>query len=190
MRWTTLSEASMKLLRASAVSLALPALGSAPLPSTQSLGSDPRFRSSEGAATARPTACPQSPTQDLLPGVVGPMVGRRPAWMVDGSAPWRASEPVKTLWVLLRTSAEVRIEGRRLDGPGELKLRRGDVRPADLLVIANPAQQSVIPGGASPDIMRAYAFLPSHVFYPSPGCWEFTVHIGDETVRIIRDLKP
>jgi hypothetical protein len=137
----------------------------------------------------RPSSCPQSPTQDALPEVVAPMVGARPVWLVDGSATWRSGEPVKTLWVLLRTSDDVRIDGHRLDAPGALTLRRGDDPPADALVIANPARHSVIPGGAPPEIMRAYVFLPSHVFYPNPGCWEFTVRIGQKQWRIVRDLK-
>jgi hypothetical protein len=37
--------------------------------------------------------------------------------------------------------------------------------------------------------MRDYAFIPSLVMYPSPGCWELTATIGDEEVRIVRDLK-
>jgi hypothetical protein len=145
---------------------------------------------STSSATGRWAACQQSPTQDLLPQVVGPMVGMRPVWLVDGSTTWRSGEPVKTLWVLLRTSEEVRIGGRRLDGPGTLTLRQGDDRPADMLVITNPAKQSVTPGNAPPKVMHGYVFLPSHVFYPSPGCWEFAVRIGPEEVRIVRDLKP
>ena len=142
------------------------------------------------SAARRLNPCQQSPTQDLLPEVVGPMIGARPVWLVDGSATWRSGEPVKTLWVLLRTSEEVRIAGRQLDGPGVLTLRRGDDPPADMLIVANPARQSVIPGGAPPAIMRAYAFLPSHVFYSSPGCWEFTILVGQQEVRVVRDLKP
>jgi hypothetical protein len=142
------------------------------------------------SAARRLNPCQQSPTQDLLPEVVAPMIGVRPVWLVDGSANWRRGEPAKTLWVLLRTSEEVRITGRQLDGPGTLTLRRGDDRPADMLIVANPARQSVIPGGAPPAIMRAYVFVLSDVFYPSPGCWEFTVRVGQEEVRVVRDLKP
>lgn len=136
------------------------------------------------------TACQASALQDLLPEVIAPMVGAPPAWLVDGSAGWSSHQPIKTLWVFLRTSEEVRIAGRRLDGPGVLRLRRGGNSPASMLIIENPARQSVIPGGASRSIMRDYVFLPSHVFYPSPGCWEFTVRIGQEEIRIVRDLKP
>jgi ubiquinone/menaquinone biosynthesis C-methylase UbiE len=134
--------------------------------------------------------CHQSPSQDSLPGIVGPMLGVRPAWLVDGSGTWRDGGAVKTLWVLLRTSKEVRITGRRLDGPGVVTLRREADPPVDMLVIADPGRQSAIPGGATPEVMRTYSFLPSHVFYPTPGCWEFTVRIGEDEVRIVRDLKP
>ncbi|PYR28096.1 MAG: hypothetical protein DMF98_03960 [Acidobacteria bacterium] len=128
--------------------------------------------------------------EDLLPDVVAPLVGSSPAWLVDGSATWTsATEPVKTLWVLQRSSEPVSISGHRLDAPGFLKLRRGDDPPTTELVVANPARESAIPGGARPEIMRAYAFLPSHVFYPSPGCWEFRVHQGRYDVNIVRELN-
>src|SRR5438270_616880 len=113
----------------------------------------------EASAAGQLTPCQQSPTQDLLPEVVAPMVGVRPVWLVDGSATWRSGEPVKTLWIFLRTSEEIRIEGRRLDGPGTLKLRHGDDPPAESLLISNPHMFSVIPTGASPEIMRVYAFM-------------------------------
>ena len=59
-----------------------------------------------------------------------------------------------------------------------------------MLVITNPARQSAIPGGAPAAVLRDYVFLPSTVFYPSPGCWEFTIRIGEDEVHIVRDLKP
>jgi hypothetical protein len=134
--------------------------------------------------------CEPSPTNDLLPDVVAPMTGTSPAWMVDGSTTWSGErEPVKTLWVLRRTSDSVRISGRRLDGPGVARLRRGSDTPSETLLVANPSQESVMPGGAPQAVMRAYVFLPSHVFYPSPGCWQFTVQIAQEEFRIVRDLR-
>src|SRR5438128_1947880 len=94
-------------------------------------------------------SCEPSPTQDLLPDVVAPMTGTSPAWMVDGSPSWSGGrEAVKTLWVLRRTSDSVRISGRRLDGPGLARLRRGSDTPSDTLFVANPSKESVIPGGA------------------------------------------
>jgi hypothetical protein len=150
-----------------------------------------------GFSSAGPTAfidtpsCQPAPVQDLLPDVVAPLVGSSPAWLVDGPATWTsATEPVKTLWMLQRSSEPVSISGHRLDAPGSLKLRRGDDPPTTELVVANPAPESAIPGGARPEILRAYAFLPSHVFYPSPGCWEFRVHQGGYDVNIVRELKP
>ena len=103
---------------------------------------------------------------------------------------WKKDEAIKTLWVLLRTSEEMRIRGHRLDAPGVLKFDGVGDPPTEELVIDNPAKRSVRPGGASPEIMRTYAFIPSLVFYPSPGCWEFTVRIGDAEHRIVRELKP
>jgi len=142
---------------------------------------------SVGAASS----CEPSPTQDLLPDVVAPMTGTSPTWMVDGSATWSGErEPVKTLWVLRRTSDPVRISGRRLDALGSAKLRRGSDAPSDLLFVANPSNESAIPGGAPAAVMRSYVFLPSHVFYPSPGCWQFSIRIAHEEFRIVRELKP
>ena len=67
---------------------------------------------------------------------------------------------------------------------------RRDGRPSEVLTISNPAKESAIPGGASVDVMQAYAFIPSHLFYPTPGCYEFTVKTGSEEVRIVVDRKP
>ena len=134
-------------------------------------------------------SCEPSPTQDLLPGVVGPMTGTSPAWMVDGSTWPGESEPAKTLWVLRRTSDLVRISGRRLDAPGWARLRRGSDSPSNMLFVANPSKESVIPGGAPPTVMRSYVFLPSHVFYPNPGCWQFTVQIAQDEFRIVREFR-
>ena len=134
-------------------------------------------------------SCQPSPTQDLLPGVVAPMTGSSPAWMIDGSTWPGEHEPAKTLWVLRRTSDSVRISGRRLDAPGRARVRRGSDAPSDTLLVANPSKESVTPGGAPPDVMRSYVFLPSHVFYPSPGCWQFTVHIAQEEFRIVRESR-
>jgi hypothetical protein len=134
-------------------------------------------------------SCRPSPTESLLH-VVGPMRGAAPVWVVDGNELWQNAGAVKTLWVLLRTSDELRIEGRRLDGPGVLQLRRGSDPPADVLVVENPGKQSVIPGGAPRSVMQVFAFISSHVFYPTPGCWEFIVRLGQQETRIVRDLRP
>jgi hypothetical protein len=119
------------------------------------------------------------------------MTGSEPAWFVDGGGVWEhAAHPVKTLWVLSRTSEPVRITGHRVDGPGEARFRRGQDEPQEAFVTADPSAASVIPGGASADVMRTYSFLPSHVFYSSPGCWEFIVRIGSHEARLVREVKP
>jgi hypothetical protein len=63
--------------------------------------------------------------------------------------------------VLARTTQTVRIEGRRLDGPGTLKFRKRLNDPiTDVLVLENPAAASVIPAGATPEVMKAYSSFP------------------------------
>ena len=138
----------------------------------------------------RRIVCESSPTQDLLPTLTAPMTGASPVWLVDGSATWPGDlVPIKTLWVLRRTSDSVRISGHRMDAPGTAKLRSGSNTPSDVFLVANPSRDSVMPGGAPPDAMQSFVFLPSHVFYPSPGCWLFTVHIAQQEFRIVRELK-
>ena len=149
----------------------------------------PSFTGSAMPGSPDTPKCEASQTQDLLPHVVAPMTGESPAWFVDGSRTWSGEqEPVKTLWVLRRTTDPVRISGHRLDGPGFVKLRRGSDAPSEVLVVANPSRESVIPGGAPPEVIRSYAFLPSDVFYPSAGCWQFTIRIDVKDFRIVREL--
>jgi hypothetical protein len=127
--------------------------------------------------------------ENPFPAIVGPITGKRPVWLADGSAGvWRgAEEPVKTLWVFSRESARnVRIQGHLLGGVGRTTFRRGLNGPiTDALVIADPAAISVIPGGATPEIMRAHAFVPSYILYPSRGCWGFTIQFGGDETRIV-----
>jgi hypothetical protein len=147
--------------------------------------------SAESGFTGAAFSCEASPTRDLLPKVVAPMTGASPAWMVDGAAPFQGEGvPHKTLWVLRRTSRPVRISGRRLDAPGSARLRYGGSDSSDMMLVANPGKETVVPGGAAPTVMSEYVFLPSQVIYPSPGCWEFTVQVATEAFRIVREIKP
>jgi hypothetical protein len=144
------------------------------------------------AAPGSTLSCKQTPAENLLPEVIGPMAGSRPAWFVDGGdLSWdHAEHPVKTLWVVSRTSSPVRITGHRLDAPGTARFRLGQDNAIQTeLLIADPSVASAIPGGATPEVMQAYSFIPSHVFYSSPGCWEFTVQWASEEVRLVLEIK-
>ena len=149
-----------------------------------------------GLVVARPSiarnqtqTCADSAVENLLPDVVGPMMGASPFWLVDGGAKFRGeAHPVKTLWVLRRTSESIRITGRRLDAPGVITVRQGQEPPSEALEIRDPPRASVIPGRASADVMRDYVFLTSHVFYPSAGCWEFTLQAGASVAHIVRHV--
>ena len=134
-------------------------------------------------------ACAVSPVENPAPGVIGPITGQYPAWLVDGSSGhWSGPEQrVKTLWVFSRkASGRLRVTGRRLDGDGTLRFQDGGIEghPAEALEIADPWTRSVRPGGASTDTLRAYAFIPNYLIYPSRGCWGLDVELGDAKTRI------
>ena len=135
-------------------------------------------------------SCVPTTTETRL-SVVGAMAGSRPVWLVDGSSGHWDKRLVKTLWVLSRDVAgSLRIEGRRLDGPGLVGFQDGlDGAPANALMIRDPWQRTVKPGGASPEVMRSYAFIPMYLIYPSAGCWELTARLDATEVRIVLELK-
>jgi hypothetical protein len=79
-------------------------------------------------ATLLAAVCAVSPTENPHPTVIGPITGEHPAWLMDGSAGrWAGGDQVvKTLWVLSRkASGSLRVQGRRLDGPGTLMFQDG-----------------------------------------------------------------
>jgi hypothetical protein len=121
------------------------------------------------------------------------MTGKSPAWIVDGSGgAWSgAHEVVKTLWIFSRESANgVRIQGRQLDGSERLRFQRGkDEAISDELALPDASKTSVVPGGATPEIMKSYVFVPSYVLYPTRGCWQFDISIGGNNHQIILLLK-
>ena len=136
--------------------------------------------------------CESTPVEDRLPEVIAAMAGHAPVWLVEGDfGRWSGpGVPVKSAWVLSRKSAgPLQVKGRRLDGPGVLTFSYQGGPPTDVLRVADPWRWSMIPGGATAQLMKDYAFIGSHVIYPSPGCWELTATLGDEEVRIVRDLK-
>ena len=133
------------------------------------------------------TGCASTPMEDRLPAVIAPMAGKDPIWLVGGRSGSRPDVPAKAVWVLSRKSTgNLRLEGRQLDGPGIVRFRTsvdGPIR--DALLIPDPQAQSVVPGGATPEIMTAYAFVPTYLIYPSPGCWELVARLGEREVPIV-----
>ena len=139
-------------------------------------------------------SCPVSPVDRPASAVIGAAIGKHPAWMVDGGdGRWSGADRlIKTLFVFSsRASGSLRITGRRPDGgDGELLFQdgsQGTRQPS--LEMADPWRRSVTPGGSTPEILRAYAFIPSYVIYPSRGCWELTVRLGAEETRITIELR-
>jgi hypothetical protein len=145
------------------------------------------------AATLLAVACAISPVEDRLPTVIARMSGQDHAWLVDGSSGrWAGvNQVVKSVWVFSRkATGSLRVTGRRLDGEGTLRFQDGyGAQPTDALEIADPWKRSVRPGGATPEILRTYSFIPNYIIYPSPGCWELTVTLGTDSTHIVLDIK-
>lgn len=146
--------------------------------------------------TRSPYACDPTPLEDRLPEVIAAIAGRSPVWLVEGDfGNWRGPDAWgKSAWVLSRKGAgSLQVQGRRLDAPVVVSFRPNmDEPPSDVLRIPDPwgRRWSMIPGGPSAQVIKDYAFIGSMVMYPSPGCWELTATLGDEEVRIVRDLTP
>jgi len=120
--------------------------------------------------------CAVTPTEPLLPRLVGDAAGADPAWVVSGNQ--FDSRGVKTLWIF-KTRNGVRVTGRDIATGATVRFRRGglDGRVQNEMVIDNPRRESVLPGGASWELLDTYAFITSAVLYPDPGCYQFDVTI-------------
>lgn len=135
-----------------------------------------------------PASCIATPSVQMLP-VVGSMAGAHPAWLVDAAARWVApTAPVKTLWIFAQPIQGVQVTGRRRGGAEIARFQRGRDPITDSLAITNPTRESASPGDASADVLKNYAFITSHVFYPMAGCWEFTVVTAGATHHIVRSM--
>ena len=137
--------------------------------------------------------CPATVLEDRLPTIIAPMAGSEPIWLVDGSFNrWLGPDGLaKSVWVLSRgVEGDLVVSGRRLDGTGVMGFQAGvDGSPSARAVIPDATRQSVIPGGATPETMGDYAFRMMYLVYPSPGCWEVTVRLGDHERRIVVEQR-
>src|SRR5689334_11620155 len=132
--------------------------------------------------------CNSTPKQDLLPGVIAPMAGRDPVWFIETTGgSWQGGAPVKSVWVLARHSkGELKASGRLRGAAGILQFRRGLDGPlTDTLSIQDPLSESMIPGGATADVMKKFAFVSSYIYFPSAGCWEITTEWGGALSTVV-----
>ena len=145
------------------------------------------------SVTQAEARCPATALEDRLPTIIAPMAGSEPIWLVDGSFNrWSGPEGlVKSVWVLSRgVEGDLVVSGRRLDGTGVMRFQAGLDAPLSVrAVIPDATRQSVIPGGATPEMMDAHAFRMMYLIYPSPGCWEVTVRLGDHERRIVVEQR-
>ena len=145
------------------------------------------------AVIAQSGECVPTPKLDLLPGVIAPMAGDGPVWVIaTGNGGWGDTLPLKTVWVLARRlSGDLRVSGHRLDGAGTMRFRVGlDGPVTDSLFVKDAVAASMIPGGASAAVMQKYAFVAAYVFFPSPGCWEVNSEWGGTKRSVTVLVKP
>jgi len=136
-------------------------------------------------------SCALSPLENILPGVVGPARGVGP-WLVDGSdGRWAQDAPTKTLWILRTTHERTVIRGHEVNSWMTTRFQTGspDSAITDAMVVDNPWRDSVIPGGATREMKNHYLFLPSQVYYPGAGCYQFDVTVGDRHETITVEIK-
>ena len=137
-----------------------------------------------------PPACPTSEVWDVRDDL-GPAIGEPPVWMVayPVAGPFKPGPlpPSKTIWVVADEQAgEVKLTGRRLDGPG---------------VALFPSYERDPDFGAGTYQKRSarteLVLIPPHgigqdhrieVSIPSAGCWQWTVRVGGEQVTIVQYL--
>ncbi len=128
-----------------------------------------------------PPSCPVSwpvTIRSGMEGIGGPLV-----WKVGPHVSFFEPERdhlYKTIWIVAEGIVdEVRITGRRLDGPGTITFPRYD-RDASFPENALGRTELVLvpPYGLSEDHHTA-------IDYPSAGCWQFTAQVGTETVEFV-----
>lgn len=143
-------------------------------------------------AQSEPT-CNATPRQERL-SVIAPMAGEDPVWLVDGSfGLWQTAEtPVKSVWVLARdVSGDLVVEGRLIGGMERVLFQSAVDGPRlERLTLEDPTNSSVAPGGATPEVLATYSFVPMYLVYPSAGCWEINVRLGSNTRQIIVEQLP
>lgn len=140
-----------------------------------------------GAALA--ADCPSTTLEDRMPGVIAPMAGAEPVWLVDGSfGRWLgASSLVKSVWVVSREyEGDLVVEGRRLDGSGQLRfVARPEATATERATITDAHLRRMLPGDAADETTEQYAFASMYLIYPSPGCWQISVRLGEHEVQIV-----
>jgi len=137
--------------------------------------------------------CASTATDRTLPSVVGPATGADPIWLIDGSSGRfnnLRNGSVKTLWIF-KTRQRVRVEGHEVNTGAKTRFRRQGLNGpiGDEMILEDPRRESVLPGGATRNLVDVYVFIPSYVSYAQPGCYQFEVEIDDTTRHITVEIK-
>ncbi len=128
-----------------------------------------------------PPTCRVSPVGNERPDL-GPTMGEGPIWMASTVlpvVPWR-NEFIRSVWIVDRSAdGDLTLSGRRTDGEGIARfVTQGAQSTTEQLriVSANRVGSTTV----SPAAAR-YADHQITLVLSSPGCWEFTARLGQET---------
>lgn len=154
-------------------------------------------------------SCPVSPSQTNLRPDLSALAGESPLWLTIGTGRLSWTElPVslppypgridKTIWTLEeRVKGELHITGKQLNGSGILLFARTAKQQLDErgqvlggLFDEPPVDSWVIPSAErgsdnSPPGFQDHGVL---VYYPHPGCYQYTATIAGRTVQISIDV--
>jgi hypothetical protein len=133
--------------------------------------------------------CAPTPSVPIRPGSSGSGRGTDPVWVVaDGGS--AGNLPNKMLWIF-HTHEHVRIEGRELISGRSTRFQigGGDTPMLDAIDLDDPRRVTVFPGGSAAEVRNGYFFVPSYVYFPQPGCFEFTIQLEHATQRIVIEAK-
>ena len=143
--------------------------------------------------SAQNSECVPTPRRDLLPDVIAPMAGDDPIWFIDGSGGvWQGrNTPVKSVWVVARNVTGALVaSGRQINGTESLRFRIGLEGPmTDAVRFDDPAAETMIPGSATPELMKRRAFVAAYLFFPAPGCWEIRSRLGATRRTVVLHVK-
>ena len=91
-------------------------------------------------------------------------------WYDGGGRP-AAIGVAKTLWIFRTTREPVRVEGRELHSGVRTRFQHSglDAPVTEMMMVSDP--------------------IPSYIFYPSPGCYEFVVEREGSDHRIVVEVK-
>jgi hypothetical protein len=117
---------------------------------------------------------------------INPVVGQSPVWVTTGAATgtkpilWEGSNnPVQVLWIRdLAVKGPALLSGTLAGGKAKATFAKAALGlPTDRFKFDALGDK---PESVKDDDLRRYAFHRTYVWFPEPGCYEFTARVGSQ----------